>query len=130
MSLRYDYLANKIEIIFQHTGPTELKKAHVMQGHEGRRVFIILKDSQWAIEFISMYKVAQFMQLYQILKVVNKVNYDYQPEQDRHLLVPKLIADQILSKSESPSNNQDINKQQSNFIKGKVNLEIFTITWN
>ena len=50
-----------------------------MQGHEGRKVFVISKDSYYVLEFVSMYKVAQFMQLYQIFKVISKINYDYNP---------------------------------------------------
>ena len=79
VQLRYDYITHKIEITLQHIGPNELKKAYVMQGHEGRKVFVISKDSYYVLEFVSMYKVAQFMQLYQIFKVISKINYDYNP---------------------------------------------------
>lgn len=70
VNLRYDFQSGKIEVTIIGQGRIELKKAYIMPNTEGLRVHAILKEHEWFLEFPSMYKTYQFMQLVQLFQAM------------------------------------------------------------
>lgn len=73
------------------------------------------------------------MQLYQLFRTRAAVKISDVGDSasfNQRYLIPPQITQRLLGKTESPSNNQDMNSMMRNLIVGKIPLEIMCVTWN
>lgn len=100
----------------------------------GKRVKIsYLHDQVTVIEFESMYKAYQFLQIIQLFRIragAKVPDESNMPESSCKFLMPPAVLNRMLTRQESPSNQQDFTTERFNLIKGKIPLEILCITWN
>jgi len=72
----------------------------------------------------------QLHQLFRTRAAVKITDYSEQPTFSAQHLIPPQIVQRLLSREESPSNNQDQSSMSHDLILGQVPLKIMCVTWN